>query len=331
MLLRPVIPFAFLLAVLLSCARESSPVQEPEESRVSVSFLALGDGTKASGVTGHESDVSTVDVLVFRSGSGVLDCSARSASPSVSVSVPRGIALSWHVFANAPEGVFDGIRTESELLSARTLLAHNGESGLVMHGSGTGSFDVPVPADVEVPLSRYACKVSLGRIVPSFVAGEVNEVRFRGAFLLNVCGDEPWSGAATAGSVWYNRQTRDKGLPAPVAGFVATDADTLLTDASAFDAEYSFYCMPNPISDGAKGSGVTRLVLAFSVGGNTDYYPIDIPSMESNRWYCIDSVSLLGPGSSDPDTPVSRTELSFTIEVTPWGTPVPTGNVEFDE
>lgn len=318
---RTVTTLALLSAVFLSCTKERHPFV-PDEKRVRVSL---------SGPAERECGISTVDVLVFRAGSGTLDCSARSSPDDVSVSVPGGVNLIYHVFANAPEGVFDDISTESDLLSAKTLLSHNSGSGLVMHGSSAGFPDGFSPVDIEVTLCRYACKVTVDRIVPAFKGAEVNAVRFKGAFLLNVCGDEPWSGEPEVGSVWYNLRTKDVGLSNPVAGFVSVPADLPVTDTSAIDADYAFYCLPNPVSDSAEGSGVTRLVLEFDVGGHPDYYPIAIPAMKSNSWYRISNATLQGPGSSDPDRPVSRASLSFAMEVVPWGDPVPTDDVVFDE
>jgi hypothetical protein len=40
--------------------------------------------------------------------------------------------------------------------------------------------------------------------------------------------------------------------------------------------------------------------------------------MECNRHYVIRRFVIDGPGSQGPDFPVTREDLSFTVEVVPW-------------
>lgn len=295
------------------------------EDRTLVSFLALQRETKSSA---DESEVNSVDVLVFRRKDGRLDSYGRSPGAQVDLSVTKGVALVYYVVANAPEGVFAGIVRESDFLESRTFLCQNSVPGLVMHGGGDTMLVNDIGTSISVGLDRYVCKVTLDRVDPAFKSRESGEVRFKGAFLLNVCASETWSGVPETVDDWFNRAAMDPCLEEPVKSLVSAADDRAVEDSEAFCPEYSFYCLPNPAEGDER---VTCLVLAFAVNGNLIYYPVGIPGMEGNKWYHIRKVTLNGNGSSDPDIPLPSTELSFAIEVDPWGDPVATGDIRFDE
>ena len=85
---------------LVSCTKSGSDPVVGERGRVGVTFAVEGARTKAQ--SGPDASVNTLDVLLFRSRSGVLECSGRTASDSIRISVPSGIPLDYYLIANSP-------------------------------------------------------------------------------------------------------------------------------------------------------------------------------------------------------------------------------------
>ena len=144
---------------------------------------------------------------------------------------------------------------------------------------------------------------------------------------MNAVGSTPWSGTPTAGPLWYNRGEVDPALGPPerdmlVCGFGSRG----IPDSRPTTLDCALYCMPNPTDNGLNSLNSpswsprnTRVAIELTVDGESNWYPVDLPAMECNRHYRIDDVTILGPGSQGPDYPVTRSEVTFTVSVAPWG------------
>lgn len=314
---------------MVSCNGESVP--DSDAGRSTVSFVVGTSGTRAS-VTPHEREVASLDVLVFRSGEGTLDNSARvvagnGALDRVSVELTRGVALDWFVVANAPEGALSSCTSEAAFLRGLTLLEHSTASSLVMHAGGVLPSG-PVADDVPVALDRYACKVTVESVTVDWpdAFAMATEVRLGRIVLVNVVGSTPLSGVPDAGDLWYNRMGVDASLPALVADMTVKDYGGLALPAStAVGVAFPLYCMPNPVNNGVTSKDEpswsprnTRVAVELLLDGVSEWYPIDLPSMQGNTHYLIRSLTVTGPGSKGPDWPVERDDVRFSVSVVPW-------------
>lgn len=323
---------AFLLTgaafIVASCGKEGTVTEDGH--RTEVRFTAGGQ-TKAA-VTAHESDINSLDLLVFRADNGKLDAYNRvSGSTVVSGNLTVGMTAHYYVIANAPEHELDGYTDESDFLSGKTTLGQNG-AALLMKGAGTISVVDGSPA-VPVTLDRYVSKVSVQSVdvkwydsfttPPSFKIGRVA--------LVNVVGDMPWSAVPAVGSVWWNRMNVshvNDGTPATanVMDMIITPSyDIDVTGSGTIALDKSLYAYPNP-TDNDVNSGTnpdwsvrdTRVALEIIIDGVPNWYPVDLPGMRPNRHYVITKMTVLGPGSYTPDIPVSRSEVELEIEVKEW-------------
>lgn len=314
-------------AVLLagSCTRE--PLAEGDGGRSTVSFV-VGSQTRAS-VTPHEGEVTSLDVLVFRSGNGVLDNGARVEGAGVdriSVELTAGVALRWYVVANAPRGLLSYV-SESTFLEGLTLLTHGTETSLVMLGSGSLP-EGPVAESVQVALDRYACKVTVETVTVEWADAftMASSVTLGRIALVNVVGSTPWSGTPAAGELWYNRMGVESGLPAYVADMTVKDYEgRTLQEGVAADVASPLYCMPNPVANDVNSANApewsprsTRVAVEVLLDGKANWYPVDLPAMRCNTHYVIRSLVLTGPGSQGPDWPVERDDVRFSVSVEPW-------------
>ena len=299
--------------------------------RSAVSFVVSSTQTRAS-VTPHEGNVTSLDVLVFRSN-GALDAHARATAAgtqmveSVTTEVSGGMPLNWYVIANAPAGTFSSFSTEQSFLAAATLLTHGTTESLVMYGKGNLP-DGPVSGSVRVSLTRYACKVTLERLTVDWSDAftMASSVTLGRIVLVNVVGSTPWSGTPAAGDLWYNRMGVESGQASYVEDMTVRNYRALaLQRGVAAEVASPLYCMPNPVSSDDNSETVptwtprkTRIAVEILLDGEANWYPIDLPVMSCNTHYLINSLTITGPGSNNPDKPVKRSDIRFTAQVVPW-------------
>lgn len=323
-------PYASLPAILAvlslfvsSCSDKAIVVEEEREPRVPVAVEAYFGATKA-GVA--DDAVQTLDVLAFRQDNGALDASVRTAGRTATFSVTANRRMDWYVIANAPAGSLNGLATKDAFLAASTRFRDNAGGAFLMEGHGSAVFTKEV-STINVKLDRYACKVSVDSIDPSFMATGIgqNSVTYVRAFLLNVCGEEPWSRTESADGEWFNRQAFDESLGGGLRSALESRHDRAVTSPEAFGVNDVLYCYPNPTDNGKTSKTNpewcprnTRLVLEFLIGGVPNYYPVTLPAMKSGNWYHLTKVTLIGQGTSDPDIPVTRTAITYTLTVSEW-------------
>lgn len=313
---------SFLLALALtvvvsSCSKSDSPVRTVGGGNVT---FVCGGATRASS---DADEVKTVDLLVFRKDGGFLESYSRAVGDKVTATVTTGLTYVYYVIANAPQDVLDHCVSESAFRQAVWSLSDIGD-GMAMIGSGEKELEDN--ETVAVGLDRIPSKVTLEGITPSFLEHGFKDasVRLERVFLINVNGTCPYDGSAAAGAVWYNRLRREALSPALSDCLEAVPGRTV-SGAGKITDTFSFLCCPNPVANGVTSLAEpewsvrnTRLVIELSIDGVSNFYHIDMPAMSRNTNYIVKDAVLLGPGSSDPDLPVSRSALSFSITVNPW-------------
>lgn len=308
-----------------ACTKAGGPSWPIDEDRVNIYVDTYYNQTKAD--ISPDKIVNTLDILVFRSNDGFLDAYKRTSGNTATISVTATIGLDYYVVANAPANSLSSFSNKSSFLSGLATFSDGSNGNFLFLGEGSDTFDGDYNS-VEVELNRYACKIAVDEIIPAFMDTDLgnNEVVFKRAYLINVNGTEPWSRIAAAGEVWYSKLSFDSSLSSGLKESFLKEHNVPVVSSESIGADDVFYCFPNPTDNDVTSATVpewsvrdTRLVLEFSIGGVLNYYPIDIPAMESNKFYHITNVTLIGPGSSSPDILVERKSLSYSIEVNPWG------------
>ena len=312
-----------------SCGRE--PAQDRDGGRSTVSFV-VGDSRTRASVTPHEAEVTSLDVLVFRSDNGTLDNAARVVSVdgqdvrSISVELSDGVSLDWYVVANAPAGVLS-FASEAGFLESLTFLSHSTETSLLMHGSGHLP-DGPSPSTVPVPLERYACKVTLKSLTVDWPDAFMSSstATLGRILLVNVVGSTPWSGTPATGDLWYNKMGIEAGLPPVIEDMIVKDFGGMgLRKGVAVDVESPLYCLPNPTANEVNSANApqwsirdTRIAVEILVNGVPNWYPVSLPDMRCNHHYVINALTVKGPGAIGPDWPVERKDILFAVTVADW-------------
>lgn len=332
-----VVVAAVLPAVAHSCRR-----QEAERPKATVSFVVVPSGaqtTKAAVSEAGETAVRALDLLVFRTGDGVLDTYAHASLgsgeetlTSVRASVTTGVPMTWWIVANAPEGLGMGsVGTLSALEAKLTSLTDNTASSMTMHACGEATFEAGHTNVIEdVGLIRYACKVTVENILVPWL-GEfttplpcvLDEIA-----LVNVRGTCPMTGVPTAAAsdLWYNRSEVES-----LTGFLGSclhwTGSIAIADTQSHEVNKSFYAMPNasagdgfgPVSSTNPWSPRrTRIAIRLTIDGVPQWYPVELPAMEGKTHYVVSNFVVMGPGAPGPDEPIDRELVSFDVRVTGW-------------
>jgi hypothetical protein len=161
-------------------------------------------------------------------------------------------------------------------------------------------------------------------------------------YIINAAGDKLYHNGAdqSTPTVLNSKKMVEADVNASaMTGMLKDDIQTNISDAG-YNTLHSFYCYENVIDAETDVKRFTKLVIQADLNGKTYYYPISINregfgyessnghmGVKRNTSYAV-NVTILRPGSLDPDTPVEHAALKTSLNVVNWAT-VPTVNVTF--
>ena len=287
----------------------------------------------------YESQVNSVQILVFDSA-GKIDkyLNAGNKTSGISISTTAGAKAVWAV-VNGPD--LKSIGTLSELQGTAITLGGNNSTtastGFIMAGSNTCTVGTS-SVSCAITVSRFVSRVALVSVTNSLPAS-YGSLTVNCAYLANVVGNQNLAGNASA-ATWYNKFGRAD---------ESTQVSSHIIDGSTYKAScealtykgisgtaavgashtpstpYLLYCFPNS-STTAPGKFSTSftaqrsiLVVKATVGGAACYYPVvlDDAAPARNASYTV-ALTITGPGSSDPNEPVQKGNMTASITVSPW-------------
>jgi hypothetical protein len=209
---------------------------------------------------------------------------------------------------------------------------------LQMEGSGSCTVKTGQTASCDVTVTRICARVRLASVKNS--AG--SDIYLQRAFLTNVPYYFSLSGGDETPSGGYNRQGRtsyttnniiDSSSDADMPLLTYQDIKSTVGSGDTYSLTYpEFYCYQNESTDIPAGwvSGKTTiecacLVVVASVGGTTYYYPVVLSADETGGTYGIERnrtydvyLTIAGPGSDDPNKPVTGVSAKATIKISDW-------------
>lgn len=296
---------------LALCACQGEVFRPAEQASVSIS-LSLPEETRVTGSSSAgESRINGLQVFVFNPD-GRLESSASSSTDTVRLRCRYGEKTIWAV-ANAPG--LTAVTTLGELAASISRLDDNAATSLVM--AGDRSLTIDSDRSLSIPVSRLCAKVVVGRITKAFTSGILQSKRLslRRIYLTNVAGDRPFGSAGTV-SLWYNRLGYRGECDALLCDPVGRDVDPVLEET------HVFYVYPNASESAARGAPwtprCTRLVLEAELEGETCYYVIDLPGLESNHSYILSDLVLTRPGAGDEESVTAASAVRFSFSVRNW-------------
>ena len=300
-----------LMLIASACSKQQSadvPARKEQAPRAVITTKVSGTGSSA------ESAVSDLHVYVF-DAEGNFEIMGSGDGSSLELGCSVGRKTIW-ALAGAPTL---NPSSETELLSTLTRLEDNSPASFVM--SGSRSIELVGPANVDIALKRYVAKVSLGRVINA-LSGTIasKELIIRAVYLLNVAADTSFG--LSSPTNWYNRMGKEDN-PADVL-ISSGSLSVQLPSGDGADLDCVFYPYPNPTESNANGGSWsarhTKLVVEASIGGEICYYPIVLPVLQRNRTYTISDLTITMFGSDNPDIPIDKGTVNFSILVEDWET-----------
>ena len=316
----------------------------------------VGGSTKAigagHGVQDDDNKIQTLEIFVFKNVSGATDDGVLEAYKKFSgtpLTTLTGLQLTAKTgpkiivaIANSHASGWAGIDTYSEFQTITSSLKAENLTTFVMTGSTTAT--LAATASVSIPISRLVGRVILSGIKTNFAGtpyegSTLSDVKI---YLTNVRGSKLfYSGEEPSSVVILNAKhylsTDCNGCA--MSGMLYDDVAGTIGETAVTTAHY-FYCYENMLATETASERFTRMVIQATLAGKVYYYPIDINregygwvsasghvGVKRNTSYAV-SVVISGPGSTNPDEPITRGTLTADITVSNWAT-VPDSSVNF--
>ncbi len=313
--------------------------------------------TKVVGTVADDNIIKDVQLLVFRKEStdaaSRIDAAkrfsglnaSRTYTSSEALSCTRGSREIW-VVVNAPTDYTtgnDAVLTLADLKAKTTVLGDNKytetEKAFVMAGNTVKTLD-KASDNIAVTVKRMACKIVVKEVKNSFILPvyqKAGTLKVTGACLMSVAGyqkldnlntiaaERTYISSANIGhSYWHGKNVKDSNN---LIADTYTAAKTLEYGGKLENLS-TFYAYPNDAAPAVAETWAikgTILVIETQINGETLYYPIQIQkvvsALESNKCYEV-SLTVKHPGSQEPWQPVEFEDVTATITVSDWETPV---------
>ncbi|MBO4263868.1 MAG: hypothetical protein J5871_04230 [Bacteroidales bacterium] len=304
---------------------------------VSLDFEAA---TVKSALPFEDNLVKTLDLLVFRQDGQLEYARHEENGASVKAKLQTGVPYTCFLLSNLPAGFFgeDFMRAD-DMDAFHASISEALEHGFVMVGSTDCTFESAGKVTVEI--THLSSKVQLDGISAAFLQNGLAKLKVSldKVYLTNVAMDESLLSADTyTPQQWCNCMRLDPALPSSLRPLLLAESSLEIPDSRRVETPCTFYCAPNrfdtvqydpetgrPLDDGVHVGNTpewsprnTRLVLEMTINGIKNYYPVTLPALKGGHCYRIKNLVLLGYGAEDPDKPVGRTRIAFSLEVQGW-------------
>lgn len=338
----------FILTVIFFAAtscKEREINYSDEESLLTISIVdcKIQNGTVRAPSVDGENSINNLEILIFRKtgdpSKSILDTykqlSAADLSDLSSIQIKTTVGEKHiEVIANSHNSLdINQIHTLEDYHAIIHQLQNDNPGDFLMTGS-TDEF-LKINTKVSVTMKRMVGRIILANVKTDFSGSpyEGQKISNVKAYLINVKGNK----------YLYNGESPSENDKIVNRAALSSDDLDLFSDPSmlfeeipgqigseGYGISHSFYCYENSISIENEEDRFTRLVVQADLMGKTYYYPINVNQenygfedgnnhhgIKRNHSYTI-SLTILRPGSDDPDIPVDRGIMSLGIVCAPW-------------
>jgi len=333
----------------LICAAACQPVEMPvTEAGVGSLVISVKSGDVAATKSntdpaGLDASIHDIQVFLFTQDGRLYMRDTLDMRSSRSFDGVKAGYYTIAALANAP--ALTSIQTQQELEQAQIALSDNQpDKGFLMYGVCQQPVIVvsgaTAPAIAEIRVERHVGRVRL-TTVKNKLPADLGTLTVKGVFLENALGSWAVGGAGQA-SAYLNYAGRKSGRNQSTE-----EADLIKSSAAADCAALTWKDVNSPVARGDEGESfglplytfpnscvetedhfagptadkaAVRLVLLVSYGSTNEewYYPVTIYNLLRNKSYDV-SFTISGPGTKDPNRPITNGNLAVQITVDPWG------------
>lgn len=322
----------------IGCTKKECPQEEAPTATLTINVKS-DVSTKASftDVQDYEKKVSKAIVLVYDSAGKLVTESTLSGN-STSMNVQTGpktvVAVVNYSLSESSKQSLSSLRSEVIGLSDNSL-----NSGFVMFGSKGCTVSSSGTNNVTVTVSRLASRVAL-RSVTNGLASSLGALEVKCVYLSNVVADMCLGGDEPSSPEWINKEGRKDTSPRysdykingtsytasqPDMTFKSINSSVANGSSHTPSIPYLMYCYQNYSDTEPNGFSSTFspqrtvLVVYAGYGGNYWWYPVVLNrgTIDPNTAYTVD-LTITGPGSDDPNKPISKGSINATINISQW-------------
>ena len=318
---------ACLTALFGLSACEQEDIGAFAEGSVSVSVRgSVPVGTKVStAAETYEGQVNSLQLFVF-DGNGDIVGYGRAGGPSATIEkVPVGIYTLAVVANNAADlsstGSLEALRGTTMALGANSTTA---SAGFLMYGEKSGVAVKVSGTSESIVVTRFPARISLVSVTNGVTSGPKTLV-VKAALLINGLGT--WNYGAEGEAAGNVNPAGEKGERIMAAAADADEPDLTFSDlgntpvTGTVSFNRRFYSFPKAAVDtdvfGSNVGGNVRLSVLATVNGKDYWYPVTIAGIDRNKCYDV-SLTITGPGSSHPNTPVISGHVTASVSVSEW-------------
>lgn len=345
-----------LVGILAVSCEKDNTTQPLQESKLLINIVPeSGADTKATGaghgVQAEDNTVQLLELFVFRAegaDAGMLDAykaysgNELSSLSNLEIKTTTGKKHIYAVANSHKDDNWKGVKTLADFKAQIASLQLEQAKNFTMVGNVDAQLQVT--SSVTFSISRLVSRIQLASVKTDFAGTpwEGSSLQNVKVYIINAAGDKLYHNGADQPSptILNAKKLVDADVNAStMTGMLKDDIQPNISDAG-YNTLHSFYCYENMIDAETDTKKFTRMIIQADLNGTTYYYPISINregfgydssvghmGVKRNTSYAI-NVTILRPGSLDPDKPVEHSTLKTTLNVVNWAT-APTVNVIF--
>ena len=305
-----------LSTLTMASCQKANPVETVPDGFRKVRFTVEGLNTKLTSFD-KEKSVNSIQVSVFDKNGNYVTGGQNSGS-TLELNVPVGVdSFKVCALANSKNKVYD-INTIPSLLACKSEFGK--ADGLLEMFSLREDAKLESGSTCSLKVKRFVAKVEIDAVKDSISYGHT--LSLDRIYLINVGASADFKFNADPSAMVYRQLGGFNPSETDIVAFTKDTVGYAFSDEELYSTPHFFYCYPNPTVTETGSARFTRLVVEATLNGSKYYYPVNITGggegISSNKLYKVTQMTITGPGSLSPDTPVSKQNLTFNIEVLDW-------------
>ncbi len=348
--MKNIITTLFLAVLFLfSCTKENMKNIADNTTQDSNLTITIANQTKSvtSNTQIEDNTINTLELFIFNkdgANAGELDAYKKFGGAdgltNLTIKATTGNKIIYAV-ANSHKENWQGVVTLPQFQNEIVSITKDNLKDFVMIGNVEATLQLAT--SVTFAIERLAAKIKLNSIRTSFAGTPYEGMSLTNvkAYLINVHSAKLYhNGTVTTPTILNPKKAVNVDINSCAMPGMLYDVITPAINDAGYNTAHYFYAYENIRNTEDATNRFTRLVIQADLNGKTYYYPINLNQdtygydptnghfgLKRNTLYEV-NVTIMRPGSTDPDEPVVFGTLNCTLNVLNWNNTL-TANPEF--